>query len=118
MYKDKDELLAKARAMAKRIASHSAMVVQGAKIVLNYSDEHTVAEGLEYVGLWNGNFMQRCACLPPPTVSGQGSPLSSANLSSSRVHQTQTFRVSSSDDLTEAMMSFMEKRPPKFKNRL
>jgi len=81
VYKDKDELLAKARAMAKRIASHSAMVVQGAKIVLNYSDEHTVAEGLEYVGLWNGNFMQ-------------------------------------SDDLTEAMMSFMEKRPPKFKNRL
>jgi hypothetical protein len=65
VYKDKDELLAKARAMAKRIASHSAMVVQGAKIVLNYSDEHTVAEGLEYVGLWNGNFMQRCACLPP-----------------------------------------------------
>jgi enoyl-CoA hydratase/carnithine racemase len=66
VYKDKDELLAKARAMAQRIASHSPLVVQGAKIVLNYSDEHTVADGLEYVGLWNGNFIQRYATRIPP----------------------------------------------------
>lgn len=52
-------MLTKARELAKRIASHSALVVQGAKIVLNYSDEHSEADGLEYVALWNGNFMQR-----------------------------------------------------------
>ncbi len=59
VYKDKDELLAKAREMAGRIAAHSPLVVQGAKKVLNYSDEHTTEEGLEHVALWNSAFVHR-----------------------------------------------------------
>ncbi len=77
VYPDRDSLLAGAREMAAEIAANSPLAVQGAKLVLNYSDEHTTEEGLEYVAQWNSSFLY-------------------------------------SNDLTEAMQAFIEKRPPKF----
>ena len=74
---DKDALLAAARVMAGEIAANSPIAVQGAKAVLNYSDEHTTDEGLEYVAQWNSSFIQ-------------------------------------SNDVTEALTAFLEKRPPEF----
>ena len=32
-------------------------MVQGTKRVFNYSEEHTAAESLEYVALWNTSFL-------------------------------------------------------------
>ncbi len=55
---DKDAALAAARAMAAEIAANSPIAVQGAKAVLNYSDEHSTDEGLEYVAQWNSSFIQ------------------------------------------------------------
>ena len=74
---DKDALLAAARAMAAEIAANSPVAVQGAKVVLNYSDEHTTDEGLEYVAQWNSSFI-------------------------------------ATNDVTEALTAFLEKRPPEF----
>lgn len=77
VYPDKDSMLEGARATAREIAANSPLAVQGTKTVLNYSDEHSTDEGLEYVAQWNSAFIR-------------------------------------SDDLTEAMNAFMEKREPKF----
>jgi enoyl-CoA hydratase len=55
---DKDALLTAARALAGEIAANSPMAVQGVKAVLNYSEEHPTAEGLEYVAQWNSSFVQ------------------------------------------------------------
>jgi len=78
VYDDKDALLAGARELADEIAANSPLAVQGTKMVLNYSDEHSTGEGLEYVAQWNSSFFQ-------------------------------------SNDLLEAMNSFIEKRPTDFK---
>ena len=58
VHADKDALLAAARAMAGEIAANSPMAVQGVKAVLNYSEEHPTAEGLEDVAQWNSSFVQ------------------------------------------------------------
>lgn len=58
VYPDKDSLLAAARAMAKEIAENSPLAVQGSKVVLNYSDDHTIEEGLDFVAQWNASFLQ------------------------------------------------------------
>lgn len=58
VYPTRDAMLAAARAMAARIAAHSPLVVQGVKQVLRYSEEHSVADGLEYVALWNAAMLQ------------------------------------------------------------
>jgi enoyl-CoA hydratase len=56
VYPDKDSLLQAARELADRIAANSPLAVQGAKQVLDYSDAHGEAEGLEYVAQWNTSF--------------------------------------------------------------
>jgi len=58
IHADKDSLLAAARDMADEIAANSPLAVQGTKMVLNYSDEHTTEEGLEYVAQWNSAFFR------------------------------------------------------------
>lgn len=78
VHADKNALLAGARAMAEEIAANSPLAVQGVKAVLDYSDEHSTAEGLEYVAQWNSSFVQ-------------------------------------TNDVTEAVSAFIEKRPPVFK---
>ncbi|KAI8825567.1 ClpP/crotonase-like domain-containing protein [Fimicolochytrium jonesii] len=48
-----DRLMAEAVKLATLIASKSPIAVLGTKEVLNYSRDHTVAEGLKYVAVWN-----------------------------------------------------------------
>ena len=81
IFDTKEDLLSEGRRLAANISSNSPLVVQATKHVLDYSYEHTIEEGLEYVALWNSAFLR-------------------------------------SEDLNEAIMSFMQKKKPKFKNRL
>jgi len=53
VYPDKDALLTAARELADEIAANSPLAVQGAKTVLNYSEQHTIEEGLDHVAQWN-----------------------------------------------------------------
>jgi enoyl-CoA hydratase len=54
----KDELLAAARALAGEIAANSPIAVQGVKQVLQYSEEHSIQEGLDFVAHWNTSRIQ------------------------------------------------------------
>jgi enoyl-CoA hydratase len=74
---DYDALVKAAQDMAAEIAANSPLAVQGTKAVLKATEDMSIADGLNYVGLWNAAFLR-------------------------------------SNDLTEAMVAFMEKRPPKF----
>jgi enoyl-CoA hydratase len=74
---DADAAVKAAQAMAAEIASNSPLVVQGTKAVIQAADRAAIAEGLDYVAVWNSGFLQ-------------------------------------SDDLTEALTAFMERRAPKF----
>ncbi|HSP78066.1 MAG TPA: crotonase/enoyl-CoA hydratase family protein [Myxococcaceae bacterium] len=53
-----EELLAEARATARRIADNPPLVVQGAKQVMEYCADKSVADGLRYVAVWNSAFLQ------------------------------------------------------------
>ena len=74
---DVDSLHKAAWDMAAEIAANSPIVVQGTKHVLQAGEGRSVAEGLDYVAVWNAAFLQ-------------------------------------SNDLTEAITAFLEKRPPTF----
>ncbi|TDR71659.1 crotonase/enoyl-CoA hydratase family protein [Paludibacterium purpuratum] len=50
---DGDSLRAAALETARLIAAKSPLAVRGSKQVLNYSRDHSVADGLEYVANWN-----------------------------------------------------------------
>ncbi|XXF76682.1 crotonase/enoyl-CoA hydratase family protein [Myxococcaceae bacterium GXIMD 01537] len=53
-----EELLAAARATARKVADNPPLVVQGAKQVLEYSSGRPVEDGLRYVSVWNSAFLQ------------------------------------------------------------
>ncbi len=57
VHSDQDSLLAGARAMAREIAANSPLAVQGTKRVLQYSEEHSIEDGLEFVAQWNSSFL-------------------------------------------------------------
>jgi enoyl-CoA hydratase len=58
VYPDKNLLLEGAREMAAEIAANSPLAVQGSKRVLQYSEEHNLEDGLEYVAQWNSSFLR------------------------------------------------------------
>jgi enoyl-CoA hydratase len=77
---DHDALVASASEMAAEIAANSPLVVEGVKAVMRASEEMSIDQGLDYVGVWNAAFLR-------------------------------------SNDLTEAITAFFEKRPPQFTGR-
>lgn len=57
VHPDADAMLAGARALAADIAANSPLAVRGTKRVMDYTDEHGVAAGLEFVAQWNTAFL-------------------------------------------------------------
>lgn len=53
----KDELLARATAVAELIASKSPLAVRGTKQMFNYSRDHNVRDGLDMVATWNSSML-------------------------------------------------------------
>jgi enoyl-CoA hydratase len=52
------DALAAAEVMAREICAKSPLAITGIKQVLNYSREHSIADGLEYVAVWNAGMLQ------------------------------------------------------------
>ncbi len=57
VHEDHEALLAGARALAGEVAANSPLAVRGTKRVMDYTDEHGVAAGLEFVAQWNTAFL-------------------------------------------------------------
>ena len=81
VYEDKVKLLENARRLCNKIAQNSPLVVQSAKRVLKFAENHRTEETLEHLALWNTAFLE-------------------------------------SEDLIEAFTSFLQKRKPRFANKL
>ncbi|MGA1343610.1 MAG: crotonase/enoyl-CoA hydratase family protein [Hyphomonas sp.] len=48
-----EELLAYVMATAREIASKNPVAVTGSKVLINYGRDHTTADTLDYIGVWN-----------------------------------------------------------------
>jgi enoyl-CoA hydratase len=57
LYESPEALLAGARAIARSIADNPPLVVQGIKRVMNRAEPPALAQGLDYVALWNAAFL-------------------------------------------------------------
>lgn len=53
VFADQDSLMAAAQETALAMASKSPLALRGSKQVLNFSRDHSIADGLEYVAIWN-----------------------------------------------------------------
>lgn len=77
VFADKEAMNTAVVDIAAQIASKSPLSIRGTKEVLNYSRDHTISDGLNYMATWNAAMIL-------------------------------------SNDLNEAFMATMQKRPPQF----
>ena len=57
VYPDHETMLAEVAAIAGNIAAHSPLAVTGTKEMLNYTRDHSIADGLTYVATWNAGMI-------------------------------------------------------------
>ncbi|KAH0631549.1 hypothetical protein JD844_005922 [Phrynosoma platyrhinos] len=58
VFQDKETMMQSAFDLAVEIASKSPVAVQGSKVNLVYSRDHSVPEGLKYMAAWNMSMLQ------------------------------------------------------------
>ncbi len=58
VYPTAEELLEGVMEIARRIAAHSPLAVTGCKRLANYARDHSTADALDYIGLWNAAMLR------------------------------------------------------------
>ncbi|MCG8592419.1 MAG: crotonase/enoyl-CoA hydratase family protein [Proteobacteria bacterium] len=58
VYPDPESLVAGVLEIAREIASKPPLAVYGCKRMINYARDHTTADGLDYIGIWNASMLQ------------------------------------------------------------
>ena len=58
-----EEMMAAVMEVAREIASKNPLAVTGCKVLINYGRDHTTADTLDYIGVWNA------AMFPPPHMA-------------------------------------------------
>ncbi len=59
VFETQDEMLAHVMGIAKEIASKDPLTVTGCKTLINYGRDHSTADTLDYVGVWNAGMMPK-----------------------------------------------------------
>ncbi len=59
VYPDREALMAGVRQIAATIAAKAPLATRGTKQVLNYTRDHSVEDGLQWVALWNAAMMSK-----------------------------------------------------------
>ena len=59
LFPDKESLMAGVREVAVGLANKSPIAMRATKAVMNYSREHSIEEGLNFVATWNAGIMSR-----------------------------------------------------------
>ena len=59
VFKNQEAMLKAVMAIAADIASKAPLAVTGCKQMMNYSRDHSVADSLDYIAIWNASMLQR-----------------------------------------------------------
>jgi enoyl-CoA hydratase len=58
VFADQASMLTEVMAIAREIAARAPLAVYGCKRMINYARDHSTADGLDYIGIWNASMLQ------------------------------------------------------------
>ena len=58
VFADQEQMLKEVMAIATEIASKAPLAVHGSKRMITYARDHSTADGLDYIGVWNTSMLQ------------------------------------------------------------
>jgi enoyl-CoA hydratase len=58
VYPGQETMLQEVMKIAENIANKAPFAVYGCKRMINYASDHTTADGLDYIGIWNASMLK------------------------------------------------------------
>jgi enoyl-CoA hydratase len=58
VFPDQKTMLEGVMSIAREIASKAPLAIYGCKRMINYARDHSTADGLDYIGIWNASMLQ------------------------------------------------------------
>lgn len=74
IFPDQEALLAGVMEIAAQIASKAPLAIYGSKRIINYSRDHSTADALDYIGIWNASMLQNAEILEAMTAAAEKRP--------------------------------------------
>jgi len=71
VFPDPQTLVAEVLAIAREIATKAPLAVYGCKRMINYARDHSTADGLDYIGIWNASMLQPEEMLEAMTANAE-----------------------------------------------
>lgn len=84
VYPDQEAMLREVMEIARDIASKPPLAIYGCKRMANYARDHSTADGLDYIRIWNASMLQREEILEAMTANREGRPGEFADLPPAR----------------------------------
>ncbi len=84
VFADQNTMLAEVMKIAREIASKAPLAVHGCKRMINYARDHSTADSLDYIGIWNASMLQPEEMLEAITANAEKRPGNFADLPSFR----------------------------------
>jgi len=74
VYPDQASMLEAVMAVADEIASKAPLAIYGCKRMINYARDHSTADGLDYIAIWNTTFLQTEEIQEALAANSEGRP--------------------------------------------
>jgi len=74
VYPDQETMLQEVMKIAEDIASKAPLAVYGCKRMINYARDHTTADGLDYIGIWNASMLKQEEIQEALTANAENRP--------------------------------------------
>lgn len=74
VFTDQETMLTEVMKIAKEIASKPPLAIYGCKRMINYARDHSTADGLDYISIWNASFLLPEQMVEAITANGEKRP--------------------------------------------
>lgn len=74
VFPDQETMLDGVMDVAREIASKAPLAVYGSKRMINYARDHSTADGLDYISIWNASHLQRDEIIEAMTANAEKRP--------------------------------------------
>lgn len=71
VYPDQQTMLAEVTKVAEQVASKAPLAIYGSKRIINYARDHSTADTLDYIGVWNAGMLQTAEINEAMSAAGE-----------------------------------------------
>ena len=80
VFANQEMMLEEVMKIAREIAGKAPLALYGCKRMINYSRDHSTADGLDYIGIWNASMLQPEEMLEAITATAEKRPVNFVDL--------------------------------------